>query len=802
MQSSLAIERTDQELLPGEQQAPKDLAEALQGQDPLESHFGGVQTQDDPIASQSAAHELLVNETFGFKFRDEAKRRDRQLQGDPVDSYLHALRTARSPTQLDAANWNPGIFKGLGDERAVYETTLNLLDEVHADERTHRDISIDPDFTTSLLAPRPVAAAAKAISTRHGLHCETLLLSVANNLTWLESNRTRLGAEAAPPGVLVVLQECPIGIQEPVSSVLPSTVVEPLERKRRVSAIQAIADGNPGETAHAVQEGAAPSQAEFVRAIDELWNPKEHMKISMKDFRDLLGRHFQVKPCGLNTATLRQALRKRLGELVSAEKEREAVAAEDEPLDLAQVPASQEHVAAIVSVPQSLDPLIKPVHVVHTISPNLPVKHAGAPSDRKTFTKDLVTDFVKKCGNAVAEIADGQVYMVEATLKGARVCILNHGRTSLTSDEVCNTLPTPWGDSSSFNYFSRAKLCTYVQCEQDDVLTGQGTLHLRNYSVQAKMFGQYDGIEWTLRPDAKGYFKRWAISFSPGCNAKDEDVQDDVSMGIMYGIHNYMFKVAFHSPAHIHYDGFALSMFRAITRAIEDWIADNSKETPAKQANKYLVVKLNCAASDLLRFSLVAMRESSYLRTLAPHLPQQSADLPSLPYPPGTNTITMNPYHCACGWHNWARQLRLHGGYYRYIGKHEKANANAKTSGALADALSASERPRALEPDFEDPADKVKTLILTNSRAACGQAFTTSEARDWIRNTKCKVPKLSLAIVKATQDLEQIGLLKESAQPLKKGRRVYAYTKTPYSELSEEAEQERKRLRIARDKFE
>ena len=93
-------------------------------------------------------------------------------------------------------------------------------------------------------------------------------------------------------------------------------------------------------------------------------------------------------------------------------------------------------------------------------------------------------------------------------------------------------------------------------------------------------------------------------------------------------------------------------------------------------------------------------------------------------------------------------------------------------------------------------------MILTNSHAACGQTFTTSEARDRIRNTKFKVPNLSLAIVKANEDLEHIGLLKESAQPLKKGRRVYAYTKSPYSELSEEAEQERKRLRIARDKFE
>ena len=77
-----------------------------------------------------------------------------------------------------------GFAIDLTCEDFVYNDTRRLLDNIVCDLRTHR--------------PSPIAVAWKNIALRHGLHCETLLLTVANNVALLENPRTRAGAEAAP----------------------------------------------------------------------------------------------------------------------------------------------------------------------------------------------------------------------------------------------------------------------------------------------------------------------------------------------------------------------------------------------------------------------------------------------------------------------------------------------------------------------------------------------------------------------------------------------------------------------------
>ena len=54
------------------------------------------------------------------------------------------------------------------------------------------------------MLPRPFETAAKQISLKHGVHCETFILAMASNVTWQEHNWTRLGADPPPKGVNVV----------------------------------------------------------------------------------------------------------------------------------------------------------------------------------------------------------------------------------------------------------------------------------------------------------------------------------------------------------------------------------------------------------------------------------------------------------------------------------------------------------------------------------------------------------------------------------------------------------------------
>ena len=133
----------------------------------------------------------------------------------------------------------------------------------------------------------------------------------------------------------------------------------------------------------------------------------------------------------------------------------------------------------------------------------------------------------------------------------------------------------------------------------------------------------------------------------------------------------------------------------------------------------------------------------------------------------------------------------------------QEETKGARTNAPLADALSGAPRPHAANIEFEDPEDRLKFMILNDPRSANPKVFSTSEIRDWVRNKKTGVAQLADGIIKVTGELKQIGLLEEAAQDEKKpGRKKFSYTKVSYNLLSENAESERKRLLIPRNKFE
>ena len=97
-------------------------------------------------------------------------------------------------------------------------------------------------------------------------------------------------------------------------------------------------------------------------------------------------------------------------------------------------------------------------------------------------------------------------------------------------------LPTPWADpqQSASHMLSRSKLCTWTQGERDDVMTGVGMIHLRQYRFQLKMLGQYEAVEWCMKMTPQAFFKRISFSIMPDSSPQDEDINCSLSFGLWH----------------------------------------------------------------------------------------------------------------------------------------------------------------------------------------------------------------------------------------------------------------------------
>ena len=180
-----------------------------------------------------------------------------------------------------------------------------------------------------------------------------------------------------------------------------------------------------------------------LQTLDSCWDSIDRTKDSMKSMRGVLETHMQLKPGRLNG----QKWRGIVHELVAEKMERFAQEVDEEEtlkIDASQIHDSQRPMCSFdlqppmsVRVPKAH--VVAPKIVVHTISTNLPVMHAGTPSDRKSFMKDLAKDFVVKSPNAPANFK--QHYIVEATLKAVRLCILNYDSVPLSRTRFATLWP-------------------------------------------------------------------------------------------------------------------------------------------------------------------------------------------------------------------------------------------------------------------------------------------------------------------------------------------------------------------------
>ena len=134
----------------------------------------------------------------------------------------------------------------------------------------------------------------------------------------------------------------------------------------------------------------------------------------------------------------------------------------------------------------------------------------------------------------------------EATTAGVRTLLYNYSRCRFVTDEVANSIGTPFSEKGpTVHYLSKALLCTWTQGEADHAVTAGGQIHLQNYRFQAKLGGQPRICEHILKPSAQGFFKRPNFVFvSDKLLQPQPDLDADASMQLLQGAHDFCLRHA------------------------------------------------------------------------------------------------------------------------------------------------------------------------------------------------------------------------------------------------------------------
>lgn len=151
--------------------------------------------------------------------------------------------------------------------------------------------------------------------------------------------------------------------------------------------------------------------------------------------------------------------------------------------------------------------------------------------------------------------------------------------------------------------------------------------------------------------------------------------------------------------------------------------------------------------------------------------------------------------------HAWLRQVEVHFAYYYYWRTVMRpAQAESRTGRASSDLSGSASSVSAALPHFE-PKDMLKHELLTNKNFE--KTFSQKQVRLAIRNRQAMEPCKKIEVIqKVAQDLVDCGLLLATTEKIN-GRKMTVWKRRTLVEVEgdENAEKERKRLRVGKDCF-
>ena len=422
----------------------------------------------------------------------------------------------------------------------------------------------------------------------------------------------------------------------------------------------------------------------------------------------------------------------------------------------------------------------------HGRSPNIPCFHGMDPSARKSSLKEYCSSTLLNVEEAPEFIRDGLATSTDGTVRGHRTSIVSYQRSGVVSDEVSNTYETPYSEQGrGIHYLGRSKLATYVNCERDTQVTGNGPVHLAGYSFVHHVWGQVPAVEYALRPTPGGFQKRFNIVF-PGTTKSEPDLPCSHSKAFLIDFHKWMCRHALVEARLPSFDARALTLFRTVRQAIDEFIEG------APGLSAYDIVKLKFADTDLLRMTNAIMRCTAFA--------EGQSGVPLAEQPPGGSHTRryFSLFELVYAIRLWQRQLSLHFGYYR------------TTQERSADQWRSPEAPAAPQDPYAGLAtqDLVEKLVLEDKRWPESGIADTTVFYNWVKNrmvARGRLQGLAVVVKSAAKELSRSGLLLTADTPSSaqgKRRRTEFYRKPTWSNIGDTGKARMAELRVSADAFE
>ena len=384
---------------------------------------------------------------------------------------------------------------------------------------------------------------------------------------------------------------------------------------------------------------------------------------------------------------------------------------------------------------------------------------AGDPSMRKSSLKDFTSKKLLSHADVPAVIKAGGATCTDATIKGIRASIKEYGRAGIISDEIATTYAVTSGREtrhSGLHYGNKEKMCTWLNCEDDKTVTGDGATALTHYTFVHQVYGQVSLCEYVLQPTASMFSKRIHATWQTRPVTSDPDQQSQSSKEFLIDFFGWMGRVASNQEKDHYFDKFALPVLRKALQAISDFLQENhgNIEEPIQQ-------KLRYADTDVARYANAAMRCRQYAEARRALALARTMDEPA---------VEMTIFDLGHALHIWRRQMCLWFAFYR--SKQVEALVGPKAV------------PEVQTPGLADLDAKMKLqrIILSNPR--CAGPTSTAHIRQFLKYhfQKEREERPAKYILAAVRDLLNVGIVEEQAPKLKDKKSAKSKEAAPKSE--------------------
>ncbi|CAL1145646.1 unnamed protein product [Cladocopium goreaui] len=131
-----------------------------------------------------------------------------------------------------------------------------------------------------------------------------------------------------------------------------------------------------------------------------------------------------------------------------------------------------------------------------------------------------------------------------------------------TSKKLLTHADVPAVIKAGLHYGNKEKMCTWLNCEGDKTVTGDGATALTHYIFVHHVYGQVSLCEYVLQPTASMFSKRIHATWQTRPVTSDPDQQSQSSKEFLIDFFGWMGRMASNQDKDHYFDKFALPVLR------------------------------------------------------------------------------------------------------------------------------------------------------------------------------------------------------------------------------------------------